>query len=403
MKAIQGKYSTAIVYASIIDEETMRQIQELTNQKFTKDLKIRIMADCHAGAGCVIGTTMDIHDCVVPSLVGVDIGCGMLTVKLKQMDIDLIRLDRFVRKKIPSGMEVYNDEVDCLVDITKLKCYDSLDNKKRIMRSMGTLGGGNHFIEVDKDDENNLYLIIHTGSRNLGKQIAQYYIEKANADYKEKVKKKMKDLVLRYKKLGKEDKIQEGLLRLKNKYEKIHPELVPLYKNSFKDYMHDMAIAQEFAKENREVIARKILNYLQLNLDDFEFFHTTHNYINMEDMILRKGSIAAYENQEILIPINMRDGSILAKGKSNAQYNFSAPHGAGRLMSRKEARETISIEQFKQCMEGIYSTSVQVDTLDESPFAYKSLEDILPNIQDSVEVIKILHPIYNFKACKRSR
>lgn len=401
---IKGKYGIAKVYASLIDENTKVQIKELMDQKFIKDLDVRIMADCHAGKGCVIGTTMKVKDKIVPNLVGVDIGCGMLTVKLGKMDVNLIKLDRFIRKKIPNDNDVYNEEQKFNVDVTKLRCYEFIKNKSHINKSMGTLGGGNHFIEIDKDDENNLYLVIHSGSRNLGKQVCEYYTKVAKEEYLKNKEKNYKALVKRYKKLNKEYKIEEGLNKLKEKYNSINFDLVPLEGKAFNDYMFDMDISQKFAYENRERMAYKILEFLELNLNDFEYFHTIHNYINMEDKILRKGSISAYENEEILIPINMRDGSILAKGKSNEDYNFSAPHGAGRIFSRKEAREIVTLEDFKKSMEGIYSTSVQVDTLDESPFAYKSIDDIIPNILPTVEIVKILKPIYNFKACKnRSR
>ena len=401
---IKGKYGNAKVYATVIDDPTKEQIKELMDQRFIKNTNVRIMADCHAGAGCVIGTTMNITDCVVPSLVGVDIGCGMLCVKLGNMDINLIKLDRFVRKKIPSDMSVYPEEQQMDVNIEDLRCYSSLSNKSRHKKSMGTLGGGNHFIEIDRDDENNLYLIIHTGSRNLGKQVCQYYTDKAKKEYLIKKEKNIKTLISRYKRLGKKEQIEAGILKLEAKYNSVNPELIPLYGKSFEDYMHDMDICQRFAWENRERIASNILNYLEKSLNDFKYFHTIHNYINMDDKILRKGSISAYLNEEVLIPINMRDGSIIARGKSNADYNFSAPHGAGRVLSRNEAFKNITLEEFRQAMQGIYSTSVQEDTIDESPFAYKSIDDIIPNILPTVDIVKIIKPVYNFKACrKRSR
>ena len=391
---IKGKYGEARVYASLVDNETEKQIKNLMNQKFIRNTKVSIMADCHAGKGCVIGTTMKIVDCCVPALVGVDIGCGMLTVKLGKMDIDLIKIDRFVRKKIPSGFSVRNEAINTDIDISKMHCYKYLDNKSRITRSLGTLGGGNHFIEIDKDDDNNLYLIIHTGSRNLGKQVCEYYTNLAVEDYENKYKKAINSLIKRYKRLNKENQIENGLSKLKNRYIIEDENLIPLFNDSFNKYLFDMEICQSFAEKNRELIANDIMNYLGLNLKDFEFFHTVHNYINMNDLILRKGSISAYQDELVLIPINMRDGAILAKGKSNSNYNYSAPHGAGRILSRSEANSKITLEEFKEAMEGIYSTSIQIDTIDESPFAYKSIDDI----------IKIIKPIYNFKATnKRGR
>ena len=397
---IKGKYGTAIVYATVVDETTKEQIKNLMDQKFTKDLNVRIMADCHAGTGCVIGTTMNINDCVVPNLVGVDIGCGMLTVKLGKMDIDLIKLDRFVRKKIPSGLETYSEEQAMTANIEVLRCYEHLAHKSRHKKSMGTLGGGNHFIEIDKDDEDNLYLVIHTGSRNLGKQVCEYYTTQAKKDYLDSKRKNIRSLINRYKRLNKEEKIQEGIEKLMKKYNSIDFDLLPVYGKTFEDYMFDMDICQKFAWENREAIATRIMEYLGLELASFEYFHTIHNYINMEDRILRKGSISAYMGEEVLIPINMRDGSIIARGKSNSDYNYSAPHGAGRILSRSEAFKSITLQEFKEAMNGIYSTSVQESTIDESPFAYKSIEDIIPNILPTVDIVKIIKPLYNFKACR---
>ena len=397
---IKGKYGTAIVYATVVDETTKEQIKNLMDQKFTKDLNVRIMADCHAGTGCVIGTTMNINDCVVPNLVGVDIGCGMLTVKLGNMDIDLIKLDRFVRKKIPSGLEIYSEEQVMATNIEDLKCYEHLAHKSRHKKSMGTLGGGNHFIEIDKDDEDNLYLVIHTGSRNLGKQVCEYYTTQAKKDYLDSKRKNIRSLINRYKRLNKEEKIQDGIDKLMRKYNSIDFDLLPVFGKTFEDYMFDMDICQKFAWENREAIAIKIMEHLGLEMAKFDYFHTIHNYINMEDRILRKGSISAYVGEEVLIPINMRDGSIIARGKSNSDYNYSAPHGAGRVLSRSEAFKSITLSDFKEAMSGIYSTSVQESTIDESPFAYKSIEDIIPNILPTVDIVKIIKPIYNFKACR---
>ncbi len=397
---IEGKYSTADVYASVVDDTTKDQIKELLDQKFAQNCNIKVMADCHAGKGCVIGTTMKITNIVVPSLVGVDIGCGMFCVNLGKKDIDLIKLDRFIRKKIPSGNDVYKELQESITDITKLKCYEFLRNKTHLHSSLGTLGGGNHFIEIDKDDENNLYLVIHTGSRNIGKQVCEYYEDKA---YSNKLKSASRSLINRYKKLKKDIYIQEGLDKLKYKYTN-KKSLIPLKGKLFNDYMHDMQICQDYASENRERIASKILEFLGYKLDDFNYFHTIHNYINMTDYILRKGSISAYEGETVLIPINMKDGAIIARGKSNSNYNYSAPHGAGRLMSRREAQDNITLEEFKKSMEGIYSTSVQQDTIDESPFAYKSIDDIIPNILPTVDIIKIIKPIYNYKhSSRRSR
>lgn len=395
---IKGKYGSAILYATHVDDVTKEQVLELMNQRFVEKLNIRIMADCHAGAGCVIGTTMNIKDCCVPNLVGVDIGCGMLKVNLGKTEIDLPKLDKFIIDNIPSGEEVHSTAVEMDVNIRELYCYEKLKNKKRFDCSIGTLGGGNHFIEIDKDDEENKYLVIHTGSRNLGKQVCEYYMKVANDNLICKDNDEIKEVVARLKAQGKTQLIQTEINKIKANYEGVNKDLLPLYGDDFQNYLHDMNICQQFACENRETIAKKILNYLGYKFDELEHFHTVHNYINMNDMILRKGAISAYKGEMVLIPINMRDGSIIAIGKSNAKYNYSAPHGAGRIISRNKAKKEISLEAFKETMKGIYSSCVTEDTIDESPFAYKNIDDIIPNILPTVDIIKIIKPIYNFKA-----
>lgn len=395
---IKGEYGVAKIHASIIDDVTKAQVEELMNQSFVVGSNVRIMPDCHAGAGCVIGTTMDVKDCCVPNLVGVDIGCGMLTVKLGKMKINLEKLDSFIINNIPSGENVYDHEVYSNVNINDLYCYERLSHKKRLHSSIGTLGGGNHFIEIDKDDEGNLYLVIHTGSRNLGKQVCEQYMKIAKDRLMYKMVLELKEKVGYLKSNNQEVLIQSEIDKIKHKYSLINKDLLPLYENDLKDYLHDMHLCQEFAWENREAIAKKILDYLGFKLKKLNHFHTVHNYINMNDMILRKGAISAYKDELVLIPINMRDGAIIGKGKGNADYNYSAPHGAGRILSRHKAKKELSLADYKESMEGIYSSCVCFDTLDESPFVYKPIEDILPNIVDTVDVVKIIKPIYNFKA-----
>ena len=395
---IKGKFGTAILYATHVDDVTKEQVLELMNQRFVEKTNVRIMADCHAGAGCVIGTTMTIKECCVPNLVGVDIGCGMLTINLGKIELDLPKLDKFIAENIPSGENVYDSAQEMKINIRELYCYEKLKHKKRFDCSMGTLGGGNHFIEVDKDDEGNLYLVIHTGSRNLGKQVCEYYMKVANDNLVARSNEVIKEVVARLKSQGKTEKIQSEISKIKANYDGVNKDLLPLYGEDFQNYLHDMNICQEFAWENRERIATKILDYLEMNLYEMEHFHTVHNYINMNDMILRKGAISAYKGEIVLIPINMRDGSIIAVGKSNAKYNYSAPHGAGRVISRNKAKKEISFEDFKDSMEGIYSSCVKQSTIDESPFAYKSIDDIIPNILPTVDIIKLIKPIYNFKA-----
>lgn len=393
-----GKYGVAKIHATIIDDTTKEQVEELMNQPFVEGLNVRIMPDCHAGAGCVIGTTMSVKDYCVPNLVGVDIGCGMLTIELGKMNINFEQLDNYIINNIPSGENVYNYETCYLTNIKKLICYERLANKKRLHSSIGTLGGGNHFIEIDKDEEDNLYLVIHTGSRNLGKQVCEQYMKLANLRLTNEMNGRIKAKIDELKFYNQTELIQSEIDKIKHEYIKVNTSLLPLYGLDLKDYLHDMHICQEFARENREKIAKKILGYLGLELEKLNFFHTVHNYINMNDMILRKGAISAYKNELVLIPINMRDGSIIGVGKGNPDFNYSAPHGAGRVLSRHKAKIELSLEDYQESMKGIYSSCVCYDTIDESPFVYKPIEDILPIITDTVDVIKIIKPIYNFKA-----
>ncbi len=399
---IKGKYNDIIVFADNLDNTTKEQIENLANQEFTTGSKIRIMPDCHAGAGCVIGTTMQIKDKIVPNLVGVDIGCGMLTVKLGNINLDLKALDKYITNNIPCGMKGYDTPQIMKVNIKDLRCYAKLTNKEYHYTTMGTLGGGNHFIEVDIDKDNNKYLIIHSGSRNLGLQVANYYQEKA---YEYNLNKELSktfdinDIIREYKEQNREKEIQTKINEISNFRAniKIDKDLCYLEGDLFLDYIHDMDIAQKFAEENRLAMATKIVGSLDLNINDLSYFQTIHNYINMHDMILRKGAISAYKDELVLIPINMRDGCILARGKSCEEYNYSAPHGAGRILSRSEAQKQVNLNDFKETMKGIYSTSINQKTVDESPFAYKPIEAILENISDTVEIIDIIKPIYNFK------
>ena len=400
---IQGKYNNAKVFASNIDSGTLDQVTNLLNQEFTKDSKIRIMPDCHVGAGCVIGTTMTIHDKIVPNLVGVDIGCGMFTVKIGKVKINFPEFDDYIKRNIPAGREVHPKARKIKTDIEKLKCYNELKKHNHFFKSIGTLGGGNHFIEVDVDDEENKYLIVHSGSRNLGKQIAEYYQRKAYEYHQSKVFDKeaeVQRIINEYKNTKKEKQIQKAINKIKNMEvtPPIPKDLCYLEGKLFDDYIHDMRIAQDYAFENRREMIKVLLDYFRLDLQDLEHFETIHNYINMDDMILRKGAISAYSGEIVLIPINMRDGCIIARGKGNPDYNYSAPHGAGRILSRRQAQKELSLMDFKKTMEGIYSSTITLETLDEAPFAYKPIEDILDNINDTVEVLKILKPIYNFKA-----
>lgn len=398
MLEIRGKVNTAISYASVIEEEAIEQIRRMCDYDFTEGSKIRIMPDVHAGKGCTIGTTMTVVDKAVPNVVGVDIGCGMLTVNLGKIDIDFEKFDEACHY-IPSGRDVWEGRVEKF-DLTVLKCYRSLKDTKRLGRSLATLGDGNHFIEVDESSDGSKYLVIHTGSRNLGKQVADYYqglaidLHRGKEEYLEA----RENLIKEYKAAGRRNEIQDALKQLKWKsHELFVPEdLCYLYGKYLDDYLFDVEICQNFAKRNRELLAKIILE--RVGITHLESFHTVHNYIDTKEMILRKGAIAAHAGEKVLIPINMRDGSILAIGRGNPDWNYSAPHGAGRLMSRTKAKDTLDLEEYKQQMEGVYTTSVNEATLDEAPMAYKSLEDIIDSVRESVDIIEVLKPIYNFKA-----
>lgn len=405
MIEVKGKYNTAKVYTDILEPEVISQLVELCNQDFCQGCNIAIMPDTHAGKGCVIGFTANLGDKVIPNIVGVDIGCGMLTVELGKLDIDLVELDNVIHKYIPSGMKVHEGRIVRFPQLQELHCYRNLKDTKRIERSIGSLGGGNHFIELDKDEQDNLYLVIHSGSRNLGKQVAEHYQNLAIdlCSGKEDYYIKRERIITEYKTMGKRKLIGGALKELKVQYDALTPSypkdlcfLTGVYRSQ---YLHDMNICQEYATLNRETMANIILEkLLGKSLSDFSHFTTIHNYINFKDNIIRKGSISAYEGERVLIPINMRDGSILAVGKGNPDWNYSAPHGAGRLMSRNKAKEMLSMEDYKKSMEGIFTTSVNEATLDEAPMAYKPIDEIIKNIKDTVDIIKIIRPVYNFKA-----
>lgn len=402
MKAIEikGKVNTALCYAKVVEEEAIEQIRRMCDYAIAEDSKIRIMPDVHAGKGCTIGTTMTITDKVVPNVVGVDIGCGMYTVNLGKDDVDFEKLDEAAHF-IPSGREVWEGRQERF-DLTDLHCYRELKDAKRLARSLGTLGGGNHFIEIDEATDGTKYLIIHSGSRNLGKQVAELYQKLAinlNRGYGEYLK-KMDEIISSYKEQGRRSEIQSALKQLQwQVYESpvsIPEDLCYLEGKYLEDYLHDVDICQVFARRSREKMAEIILERTRMNGCDA--FHTIHNYIDTDEMILRKGAIAAHKGKRVLIPINMKDGSILAIGKRNPEWNYSAPHGAGRIMSRTKAKNELNLDEYKQAMKGIYTTSANENTLDEAPMAYKSQESIIDVIRESVDIIDVMKPIYNFKA-----
>lgn len=418
------------IFTNNIEDSAREQIDLLLEQEAFKDCKIRIMPDVHAGAGCVIGFTGNLGDKVIPNIVGVDIGCGMLCVNLGNIDLDLEKLDHVVKKYVPSGMSVHEVQRYKFLDLPHLYCLKELKNKDNwLEKSMGTLGGGNHFIEIDIDENSNKYLVIHTGSRNLGKQIAEIYQNKAieYCSYKKEMQEEKQKLIKEYREQGRSKEIQQALIEINKKYEgktKLPRDLCYLEGEDREKYLHDMNICQEFAKDNRLCIAKQILcNYFELPYysgyksvrlreeanepsfytqdmieKDFYYFQCIHNYINFEDNIVRKGSISARRGEKVIIPMNMRDGCIIGIGKGNEDWNYSAPHGAGRTMSRNIARQTINMEDYKKSMNGIYSTSVNEGTIDEAPMVYKPMEEIINHIKDTVVIEKIIKPIYNFKA-----
>lgn len=400
MIEINGKFNTAVCYTNNIEDTAREQIEAVCNEAVFSNSKIRIMPDVHAGKGCTIGTTMTIEDKVVPNMVGVDIGCGMYTVCLGKAEIDLEKFDGAAHY-IPSGRNVWEGRQERF-DLTVLRCYRNLKDSKRLQRSLGTLGGGNHFIEIDEDDEGNKYLIIHSGSRNLGTQTANFY-QGIAVDLnlgKEEYFKKRDEIIRTYKEQGRKTEIQSSLKQLEKEWEKKQPtmpaELCYLYGTFMEDYLHDIDICQRFAKRNREKIAEILLE--KTSLTGYEAFHTIHNYIDIDEMVLRKGSVSAKKGEKLLIPINMLDGSLICKGKGNEDWNNSAPHGAGRLMSRSAALEKLTLAEYQEQMSGIYTTCVNSLTLDESPMAYKSMNEIIENIEPTAEIIAHIKPIYNFKA-----
>ncbi|CDC28438.1 putative uncharacterized protein [Firmicutes bacterium CAG:466] len=393
------------IFTENVDYKALQQIFTLVKQDSFANSKIRIMPDVHAGAGCVIGFTATYIDKIIPNIVGVDIGCGMRVANLGKANIDLQEFDEVIKKFIPSGRNVNQTEQVDFSRLKDLRCYHHLKNPSGYFeKSIGTLGSGNHFIELEVDDEQNVYLVIHTGSRNLGKQVAEYYQNVAidvisgtrHFDQQSKV------IIEKYKAIGKEKEIEQVLKEIKSNWKvqsvKIPKDLCYVENSDMDDYLHDMRICQEYAVLNRETIMKNILTHI--GIKPIETFETIHNYVDMDHKIIRKGAVSAKKDEILLIPINMRDGSLLCKGKGSEDWNCSAPHGAGRILSRSEAKEVISLDEFEKSMDGIYTTTVSKSTIDESPMAYKPMEEIMNCIKDTVEIMKILKPIYNYKAAE---
>ncbi|SHM55425.1 RtcB family protein [Ruminococcus flavefaciens] len=398
MIVLNGKYNSAKVFTEVIEQDAVSQIIAFCSQPMSAGSQIRIMPDVHAGAGCTIGTTMTITDKVIPNLVGVDIGCGMETVRLKEKHIELQKLDKLIYEKIPSGFSIrekthrYSEKID----LTELYCYKHID-PLRAEKSIGTLGGGNHFIEADKGEDGAIYIVIHSGSRHLGVEVAKYYQNEAYRRLNKSSDKEVDELIARLKAEGKQKQIQSELKKLENtKTTDVPKHLAYCEGELFEQYIHDMKIVQQFAMLSRQAMMDEIIKGMHLHVT--EQFTTIHNYIDTDTMILRKGAVSAKEGEKLLIPINMRDGSLICTGKGNPDWNCSAPHGAGRLMSRSQAKQSFTVSEFKKQMDGIYTTSVNAQTLDECPMAYKSMEDIVENIGDTVEINEVIKPIYNFKA-----
>lgn len=398
MITVEGTYNTAKIFTDTVDPEALEQIKGLCDQKHFADCRIRIMPDVHAGAACTIGTTMTLHGRAVPNMVGVDIGCGMETVRFSCKRFEVQQLDKLIYKKIPAGMTIRETPhtMSGEIDLDELRCRSKI-NRDRAQKSIGTLGGGNHFIEVDIDGEGNRWLVIHSGSRHLGLEVAKYYQEEGYKVLNHADKASILELIAAYKAQGRQTEL-ESAIRAANKEVKtdISRELAYVEGRLFEDYIHDMKIVQQFAVLNRKAMAREIVRGLKLTVE--EEFTTVHNYIDTDSMILRKGAVSAKAGEKLIIPINMRDGSLICVGKGSEDWNFSAPHGAGRLYSRTGARQAFTVSQFKREMAGIYTTSVSAETLDECPMAYKTMEDIVGNIAPTAEIVSVIKPVYNFKA-----
>lgn len=400
MIEVKGKYNTATIYTDNIEEAAYSQVLNLMNQKFAKGSKFAIMPDCHAGAGCVIGLTMKVVDKVVPNLVGVDIGCGMLVVKVdKSFKFDLEKVDRIWHEDIPSGMN-WRTKKHKFADRAKIEDIIATVNVEKLKFSVGTLGGGNHFGEINVDDDGAHYIVIHSGSRHLGIEVCRHYQNLA-IKYHKALKKSDLSVIEQLKKEGRQSEIAAVLKASRNAQPSIPDDLAYLEGQQLEYYLHDMKIAQEYAIWNREAMLDVLLQGLGIGRDEIlEKFCTIHNYIDIDNRILRKGAISLQKDETAIIPMNMRDGSLIVRGKGNPEWNFSGPHGAGRLMSRSKAKESLSVDEFRQSMDGIFTTCVGKSTIDESPMAYKPMDEIIRNIQDTAEVVKIIKPVYNFKAAE---
>ena len=401
MITIQGRFNAAVCFTPQLEEKAAEQIKTVCDQEAFADCKIRIMPDVHAGMGCTIGTTMTISDKIVPGMVGVDIGCGMETALIDADRLDFDKLDEVIHKQIPSGFNIRSKPHKCAddIDLSALRCAGHVD-LNRAYKSIGTLGGGNHFIEASRSEKGELYIVVHSGSRHLGNEVAEYYQTEGYYALCGHAQYQLDDEIRRLKAEGREKEIQSEIKRLKAQTTiPVPKDLAYVEGVLFEDYVHDMKLIQRFAVLNRKAMMDVIL--VGMRLSTVEVFTTIHNYIDTGSMILRKGAVSANDGEKLLIPINMRDGSLICVGKGNAEWNFSAPHGAGRLMSRSKAFKELSIEQYKAEMKGIYSTCVLPETLDESPMAYKPIAEIMGQIEPTAEIVARIKPLYNFKAAEQ--
>ena len=382
------------IFARTVEDEASRQILAMSESEAYQGCTIRIMPDCHAGAGCTVGTVIKVGERVVPNTVGVDIGCGMLVAVFKNLSLNLQQLDEAVNTLIPSGFSIHESPVAEFEPLNSLHCIAAIDISQA-QRAIGTLGGGNHFIEANRDEEGNTYIVIHSGSRNLGVRVCNHYQIKAVKEMTD-ISPRVRELIARLKAEGRAREISEAIKTIVRP--EVKKELAYLSGESLTAYLHDMAIAQEYARLNRETMLGIICRAMGITPDST--FQTIHNYIEQdgEEVILRKGAVSAKAGETLIIPMNMRDGSLICVGKGNTDWLCSAPHGAGRLMSRTAAQASITLEQFEASMQGIYTTSVCAGTIDESPMAYKPMQEIIECVEPTVEIQKIIKPIYNFKA-----
>lgn len=400
MIEINGRFTNAKIFAQTALQTAVDQIQELTDQAFMAGTKVRIMPDYHAGKGCVIGTTIQLQDRVVPNLVGIDVGCGVFVAQLDVPTVDFAQLDAIIRTYVPSGQDIHKEVSPSrhFVEFEGKQFRASGFKDDYTNLSLGTLGGGNHFIELAKDEDDQHYLLIHTGSRYVGAKVANWHQKRA---YENLRREDLTEKIEAMKQQGRQQEIQSMIQAYKEQTPFVPKDLSYLEGEAFHDYIHDMKIAQQFARMNRWTIAETIAKQMDWHFTDT--FDTIHNYIDTETMTLRKGAVRANKDEKLVIPMNMRDGSLICIGKGNAEWNYSAPHGAGRMFSRRAAKKALNMADFKDTMQGIWTTSVNEETLDEAPMAYKPMSEITSAIGETVDIVKVIKPVYNFKASEATK